>query len=92
MASVPDILARSWQAKKNMAEGISNKFIDEIYDRLLDNGAEALKISGAGGGGFMMIWANPTKRMDVIRSLENSDGFFVPFKFVEDGSRAWRVK
>jgi galactokinase/mevalonate kinase-like predicted kinase len=38
------------------------------------NGAEAAKISGAGGGGFMMLYCDPRNRMQLIRALKKTDG------------------
>ena len=48
---IGQILDFSWQFKKNMAAGITNPFIDEIYETAMKNGASGGKISGAGGGG-----------------------------------------
>ena len=52
-------LKASWIAKKNTSSSISNKLIDEIENSVFGAGARSIKISGAGGGGFMMIFAKP---------------------------------
>ena len=67
-------LNAGWNAKKRMAEIISNKEIDQIYDYILENGGKAAKISGAGGGGFMMIIVNPTKKFELIEALKKKGG------------------
>ena len=49
------LLDESWQHKKQLASGVSNQFIDEAYDQARKNGALGGKITGAGGGGFLML-------------------------------------
>jgi D-glycero-alpha-D-manno-heptose-7-phosphate kinase len=49
-----------------------------------------LKISGAGGGGFMMIAVEPARRMPVMRALEPLGGRFYSFTFVEQGVQSWK--
>lgn len=89
---VLDILGRSWQAKKKAAEGISNSNIDRITDIALAAGARGLKISGAGGGGFMMIAVDPPQRYSVMRALSQEGGQFFTFGFVSEGVEAWTCK
>jgi D-glycero-alpha-D-manno-heptose-7-phosphate kinase len=89
---VLDILGRSWLAKKRAATGISNTAIDRVADIALAAGARGLKISGAGGGGFMMIAVDPPKRHAVIRALQNEGGQFFTFGFVSEGVEAWTCR
>jgi D-glycero-alpha-D-manno-heptose-7-phosphate kinase len=85
-------LAAGWEAKKHAASGISNPFIDETYGYVMNNGAESAKISGAGGGGFMMIFCNPCKRMELIRALKRRrEGFVMTPSFTEIGTQAWTI-
>lgn len=95
VAGVTRLLFESWEAKKSMASSISNSQIDEIAGRALRSGADAVKVSGAGGGGFMMIFVEPEKKFDVIRELtpqhDGPNGFFVKFDFVANGVRSWAV-
>jgi D-glycero-alpha-D-manno-heptose-7-phosphate kinase len=86
---VLDIVGESWAAKKRAAAGISNATIDRIADTAMAAGARGLKISGAGGGGFMMIAVDPTRRHDVIRALDGFDGRFFSFNFVSEGVESW---
>jgi len=91
-----DCLLQGWFAKKNAASSISNSFLDDLYQYALDNGAESAKISGAGGGGFMMIYCNPCKKVSLIRALKekqdlsNSISILSP-SFTEIGTQAWRL-
>jgi len=84
-------LLQGWLAKKNAASSISNSFLDELYQYALDNGAESAKISGAGGGGFMMIYCNPCKRIALIRALKEKQGMVMTPSFTETGTQAWTI-
>jgi D-glycero-alpha-D-manno-heptose-7-phosphate kinase len=91
IAEVLDILGASWLAKKKAAAGISNAQIDTIADAATSAGARGLKISGAGGGGFMMIAVDPPQRYRVMRALEPFGGRFFSFSFVEQGAHSWKI-
>jgi len=86
-----DCLLNGWLAKKNAAASISNSFLDDLYQYALDNGAESAKISGAGGGGFMMIYCNPCKRIALIRALKEKEGMVLTPSFTETGTQGWRL-
>jgi len=81
----------SWEAKKHMAEGISNSFIDNIEKEALAGGAKALKISGAGGGGFIMIFVDPKDKVKLIEKLSSLGGQFFRFQFTESRATSWKV-
>ena len=85
------ILGESWRAKREMAQSISNPLIDEIYERALGACALSAKISGAGGGGFMMLFVEPTSRLYVIAALSELEGEFYRFHFTKDGAQGWSV-
>lgn len=91
ISRVLDILGNSWHTKKRAAAGISNSHIDEIGSAATTAGARGLKISGAGGGGFMMIAVDPKHRFDVMRALEPFGGRFFTFKFVNEGAESWTI-
>jgi len=84
-------LLNGWLAKKNAASSITNTFLDELYQYALDSGAESAKISGAGGGGFMMMYCNPCTRINLIRALKNRDGMVLTPSFTETGTQAWTI-
>ncbi len=85
-----EILGGSWQAKKQVASRISNEMIDRIYDIAIDAGACSGKISGAGGGGFMMFLVDPVRRADVIRALGRESGAVTICQLTQHGSETWR--
>jgi D-glycero-alpha-D-manno-heptose-7-phosphate kinase len=84
-------LLDGWTAKKNLAASISNSFLDDIYQYAIDNGAESAKISGAGGGGFMMIYCDPCNRVRLIKALKKKDGLVLTPSFTEIGTQAWTI-
>jgi len=84
-------LLNGWFAKKSAATTISNSFLDDLYQYALSNGAESAKISGAGGGGFMMLYCNPCKRISLIRALKERQGMVLTPSFTETGTQAWRI-
>ena len=80
-----------WQAKKRMARSISNPQIDACYDLAKKAGMRAGKISGAGGGGFMMLLVDPVRRMEVIRALSTTPGQIYNCHFTEIGTQGWKI-
>ncbi len=81
----------SWTAKKNTSDSISNPHIDDIYNTALQAGAYSGKISGAGGGGFMMFFVDPIKRLSIKQALSRFGGEFVNFHFFPKGANSWKV-
>ena len=88
---IVDSMRMGWENKKRSASTVSNPHIDEIYEAAIDAGAAAGKVSGAGGGGFMMFLAPPDKRMDVVRALQKFEGQISNCHFTKHGTQAWRV-
>lgn len=84
-------LAKSWEAKKKMASSITNPQIDAVYNLALEAGAYGGKVSGAGGGGFMMLMVNPVNRIRLIETLKKQDGMVMNFHFTKHGTQAWKM-
>ena len=84
-------LLNGWEAKKRMAESITNSYLDDLYKFAMDNGAESGKISGAGGGGFMMIYCNPCNRIQLISALKHKEGITITPSFTEIGTQSWTI-
>ncbi len=85
------ILDFGFRYKKQMAKGISNSSMDEIYEAALKAGATGGKISGAGGGGFMMFYCPANTRYNVKKTLEHFGGSFSPYQFTEKGLFTWSI-
>jgi D-glycero-alpha-D-manno-heptose-7-phosphate kinase len=88
---IGEILDFGWQFKKNMAAGITNSFIDDIYSTAMQHGATGGKISGAGGGGFMFFYCPGTTRSAVIEALKKFGGQTKRYEFTSNGLSTWTM-
>lgn len=86
---IGEILDYGFRQKRQMAEGISNSLMEEIYETARAAGATGGKISGAGGGGFMIFYCPVNTKYRVARSLERFGGVARQFQFVEHGLKTW---
>ncbi|WP_420238012.1 hypothetical protein ACOBR2_20870 [Telmatobacter bradus] len=88
-----EVLRSSWESKKRMAQQISNEHIEQVYAQALEAGARCAKISGAGGGGFMMFLGDPISVDRIATTLNEgfSGGLAYRCHFTADGVKAWRV-
>ncbi len=80
-----EMMHRGWVFKKQMAGKISNSQIDEAYEAAYKAGATGGKVSGAGGGGFLLLYCPQGKQADVRNALR--DLRELPFHFEKDGSK-----
>jgi len=78
------LLHESWKLKRSLTDKISTHEIDDIYNTAYKAGAIGGKLLGAGGGGFMIFFAEPDKQKMIMSSLK--DLLYVPFKFENSGS------
>jgi D-glycero-alpha-D-manno-heptose-7-phosphate kinase len=88
---IGEILNFGFQQKRLMARNISNSRIEEIYEAALDAGATGGKISGAGGGGFMIFYCPGTTRYSVIDALARFGGRVRDYSFYPYGLTSWSV-
>lgn len=79
------LLHQGWEAKRKLAHSISNREMDEIYERAVKAGSLGGKISGAGGGGFFLLCVPSDKRQAVRHALSNLRE--MPFRLERGGSR-----
>jgi len=85
------ILDRSWKAKRMTASGISSPLIDTLYETAMSHGAWAGKVSGAGGGGFMMFVTDPENRYRLCAAIKAAGVDAGPVHFTDVGAEAWSV-
>ncbi|MGD0812842.1 MAG: dehydrogenase [Verrucomicrobiota bacterium] len=85
------VLGRSWEAKKKIATSITNDAIDRAYEAAMDAGAYSGRISGAGGGGFIIFMTDPVQKYRVAHALKSCGGQILPFHFSSHGAHAWRA-
>ncbi len=79
-----EILRQGWEYKKELAGGISNPQIDEIYQLAMQNGATGGKLLGAGGGGFLLFYVKEENHQRVRYALRHLKE--LPFKFDNKGT------
>ena len=87
-----DSMRLGWTNKKLSAKTVSNPYLDNIYNVAMAAGATAGKISGAGGGGFMLFFTPTESRMSVIRALKTLEGQVSNCHFTKHAGQAWRLK
>lgn len=86
-----EVLLDSWSAKKRTASSVSNPLVERLLEVALTSGAWAGKVSGAGGGGFLMLIVDPAKRFNLIRKLNEAGGSASAVKLTFEGAEAWPV-
>jgi D-glycero-alpha-D-manno-heptose-7-phosphate kinase len=72
-----------------MSPFITNSRIDELYDLALRKGALGGKITGAGGGGYILLFCDFTKKHRVIEALELTGANVTEFSFSRKGMMTW---
>ena len=80
-----ELLHEAWQAKRGLSTMVSNPYIDEIYDQARAAGAVGGKLTGAGGGGFLLLFAPPGAQKKLRDKLNKL--IYVPIKFDFAGSQ-----
>jgi D-glycero-alpha-D-manno-heptose-7-phosphate kinase len=89
---VSEILGHSWIAKKTTSAGVTNANIERLWTAAHDAGAMSGKVSGAGGGGFLMFITEPERRRDIMRALAQAGGEPDVVSFSDGGAEAWSTR
>jgi len=87
METFGKLLQENWNEKKQFAKGVTSSFIDECYDAAIRAGAWGGKIAGAGGGGFLLVCCDESRKQDVTEKMENMGLIRVGFQFEDVGAR-----
>ena len=85
LAEFGRLLDTTWRLKRQTGDKVSTDSIDGYYKKALDAGALGGKLLGAGGGGFLVFYAEPDRQEAVRRAME--DLMYIPFSFEEGGSQ-----
>jgi D-glycero-alpha-D-manno-heptose-7-phosphate kinase len=85
------LLDDAWQAKKRMSDRITSEYIDEMYDAAMKSGALGGKVTGAGGGGYMLFYCRYDRKHRVADRLTELGGQVTQFAFEHNGLRTWRA-
>jgi len=90
MKRISELMETYWRSKLETNPHVASPEILDAYDYALRNGATGAKISGAGGGGHMVLFTEFERRHELITALKEKEGRVVPFKFVKHGVDVWR--
>lgn len=85
LSALGEYLAEGWKLKRSLSSGITNNFMDEIYDNGIRSGAVGGKLLGAGGSGFFLFFVEKKYRKGLIENLKPLKEY--PFKFENQGTK-----
>jgi D-glycero-alpha-D-manno-heptose-7-phosphate kinase len=80
-----ELLHEAWQAKRSLSASVSNTDVDDLYNAAISAGAIGGKLTGAGGGGFLLLFVPPDRQEQVRARLDTL--IHVPFRFEFSGSQ-----
>ena len=85
------LIEKSWDLKKTTSSKISNKKIIKIEKILKELEINSFKITGAGGGGFLMVFCHPSIRFDLINEMKQVNTEYHYFDFAFKGVQSWKI-
>ena len=85
LSAFGDLLHRSWMVKRGLADGITNESLDRCYEVARENGALGGKVTGAGGGGFLMLYCPEERQQEVTAALTELGLLRRPLAMEDDG-------
>ena len=91
VAQFGELLHEAWVAKKQMSDRISSDYIDEMYEEAVKVGALGGKVTGAGGGGYMLFYCRYDRKHRVADRLTELGASVTEFAFEHEGLRTWRA-
>lgn len=91
LSTLGALLHEQWQHKKRMSPRISTPELDRIYDEALKAGSTGGKVTGAGGGGYMLFYCPNESRHQVARRLTDLGCAVADFSFEPAGLQTWQV-
>jgi D-glycero-alpha-D-manno-heptose-7-phosphate kinase len=86
-----ELLGHAWEQKKRMSPKITNSFIDEIYSEARRQGALGGKVTGAGGGGYLLLYCDFHRKHRVVETLVSMGASIQEFGFARSGVSSWRA-
>jgi D-glycero-alpha-D-manno-heptose-7-phosphate kinase len=85
------LLGEAWKQKKRMSPLIATEFIEDAYDAAMRAGALGGKVTGAGGGGYILFYCDFAKKHRVAEALTRMGGVVTDFAFEPKGLTTWRA-
>ena len=81
------LLNIGWESKKKFTKGVTNEYVDQLYNLGIESGALGGKLTGAGGGGHMLFYCEPSKQKNLIEKMQGQGLKQVQCKFYESGCK-----
>jgi len=78
-----ELLNIGWESKKKFTKGVTNEYIDQLYNLGIESGALGGKLTGAGGGGHLLFYCEPSKQKNLIEKMHGQGLKQVQCKFYE---------
>ena len=85
------LISQGWNFKKGLSKLITNQKLDNVFGEVISMGAYGGKLLGAGGGGFLMFIAEPSKKTAIINKVESMGFKYYNFDFDSKGSNVREV-
>jgi len=82
-----ELLSTGWESKKKFVKSVTNEYIDKLYDLAIKSGALGGKITGAGGGGHLLFYCEPSKQKNLIENMQEQGLKQLKYKFYESGCK-----
>jgi len=89
--SVGELLRAGWGAKRRFSPRVTTEQIDEFHNRLTTAGMIGGKVTGAGGGGHFLAFADLSARHRVVEAACDMGAIYVPVSLCQDGVTTWHV-
>lgn len=86
------LMDKTWQIKKILNPGITNEYINHIYEIAKKNGALGGKINGSGNGGHMLFYSEENKEPQLVKALQENGAIVIDFSFDHEGVDVWEPK
>ena len=87
-----ELLSENWQNQKKLHSSVTNEQIDKLFNIAKEHGAIGGKACGAGGGGCLLFYCQPTREHSVRQKLEEAGTRIIDFNFDFDGLQIWRAE
>ena len=87
-----ELLHKAWTVKKNFSSKITSKYLDDIYEYALKNGAIGGKLLGAGGGGYFLFYVPTYNKLKLMNAIKEKGLEIESFTFDKIGLRSWITK
>ncbi len=82
-----ELLNAGWESKKKFTKGVTNEYVEQLYNLAIKSGAFGGKLTGAGGGGHLLFYCEPSKQKNLIEKMQDQGLKQVQSRFYESGCK-----